>query len=198
MSHYFVNDSSLESKPKLINYTILGRAFSLKTDTGVFSKDRLDEGTYAFLKALLPLHLTGRVLDVGAGYGALGLTLAALTPHTHFVLLDINTRAVALCEENAKALGLTNVEVVCSDIYSNVKGKYDSIVTNPPIRAGKKVIYAMFAGAKDYLVDGGSLFIVIRKSLGAPSASAYIAEVFGNCALIEKERGYYIYQAVKK
>lgn len=198
MSHYFVNDPTLETKPQLIKYAILDRTFSLKTDVGVFCKDRIDEGTFAFLKALIPLHLAGRVLDVGCGYGALGLTLAAFEPKTRFYLIDVNARAIALCAENQKTLGLTNVETFISDIYQNVTGKYDSIVTNPPIRAGKKVIYAMFDGAWDYLVDGGSLFIVIRKSLGAPSASAHIAKVFGNCTLLTREKGYYIYQAVKK
>lgn len=198
MSHYFVNDASLESKPKMINYVIEGRSFSLKTDAGVFSKDRIDEGTFIFLGTLLKLKLSGRILDVGCGYGALGLTLAQFLPASQFVLIDVNARAVALCNENIASLRTQNAVTLLSDMYEHVEGTFDSIVINPPIRAGKTVIYGMFAGAKDHLNDGGSLFIVIRKSHGAESAANYIASIFGNCTRIHRAKGYHVYQAVKK
>ncbi len=197
MSHYFVNDASLESKPKMIHYMIKDRSFSLKTDAGVFSKDRIDEGTFIFLQALLELKLSGRILDLGCGYGALGLTLASFFPGSQFVLVDVNARAIALCEENAKNLRLTNAVTLLSDMYQHVEGTFDSIVINPPIRAGKEIIYGMFKGAYDHLNDGGSLVIVIRKSHGAESASSYIASVFGNCQRIDRAKGYHVYQAVK-
>lgn len=197
MSHYFENDSSLKSSPKVIRYEIFNQHFSLKTDLGVFSKNNIDEGTYAFLKVLIPLQLKGRILDVGCGYGALGLTLAAFNKEAEFVLIDVNERAVALTKENISNSNLKNVTCLQSDIYQNVNGCFDSIVINPPIRAGKKVIYQMFKGAYDYLLDGGSLFIVIRKSHGAFSARDYIEEVFGNCTLLKRDKGYYIYQASK-
>ena len=100
-------------------------------------------------------------------------------------------------KDNIKKLKLVNVTCLQSDIYQNVEGLFDSIVINPPIRAGKKVIYAMFKGAYDYLIDGGSLFIVIRKSHGAFSARDYITSIFGNCTLLKRDKGYYIYQATK-
>ncbi|MCI6358254.1 MAG: methyltransferase [Erysipelotrichaceae bacterium] len=197
MSQYFENDDSIKSSPRSIEYDIFNNHFSLKTDLGVFSKNGIDEGTYAFLKVLIPLQLKGRILDVGCGYGALGLTLASFIPSSDFVLVDVNDRALNLASENIKRLNLRNVTCLRSDIYQNVEGQFDSIVINPPIRAGKKVIYQMFSGAYDYLVDGGSLFIVIRKSHGAFSARDYIESVFGNCTLLKRDKGYYIYQARK-
>jgi len=182
----------------MINYVIKDRSFSLKTDAGVFSKDRIDEGTFIFLETLLGLKLSGRILDVGCGYGALGLTLAQFLPTSQFVLIDVNARAVALCNENIASLRTPNAVALLSDMYEHVEGTFDAIVINPPIRAGKTVIYGMFAGAKDHLNDGGSLFIVIRKSHGAESAANYIASIFGNCTRIHRAKGYHVYQAVKK
>lgn len=197
MSQYFENDESIKSSPKWINYEIYQRKFSLKTDLGVFSKDNIDAGTYAFLKVLIPLQLHGRILDIGCGYGALGLTLASFMPESQFVLSDVNERALNLTKSNIQSLKLMNVTCLQSDIYQNIEGLFNAIVINPPIRAGKKVIYQMFKGAYDYLVDGGSLFIVIRKSHGAFSARDYIESIYGNCTLLKRDKGYYIYQANK-
>ena len=198
MSHYFQNDPNLASNLQKISFDIYGLHMSLWTDNGVFSKSRVDEGSFAFLKVLLPLKLTGKILDLGCGYGTIGLTIAMATPEARVDLADINTRALALCERNAQELGLSQrVTILQSDIYSKIEGQYDSIVVNPPIRAGKRVTYAMYEGAKQRLIDGGSLFIVIRKAQGAPSASKYIEELFGNIALLKRDKGYYVYQAKK-
>ena len=199
MAHYFDLDPSLASKERTIEYFIDGRVITLVSDNGVFSKDKLDEGSFAFLKVLVPLRLSGKILDLGCGYGPLGLTIALTSPEARVDLADINTRALALCEKNAELLGLSpRVTVLQSNIYENLEGKtYDSIVLNPPIRAGKVVTYAMYEGALAHLIDGGSLFIVIRKNQGAPSASKYIESLFGNITLLKKDKGYYIYQAKK-
>ena len=198
MSHYFQNDPNLASNLQKISFDIDGLHMSLWTDNGVFSKSRVDEGSFAFLKVLLPLGLSGKILDLGCGYGTIGLTIAMASPEASITLADINTRALALCEKNAQELGLSQrVTILLSDIYENIEGQYDSIVVNPPIRAGKRVTYAMYEGAKQRLIDGGSLFIVIRKAQGAPSASKYIEELFGNITLLKRDKGYYVYQAKK-
>ena len=198
MSHYFQDDPFLASKQRLIEYFIDGRSITLVSDNGVFSKNKIDEGSFAFLKVLVPLRLSGRRLDLGCGYGTIGLTIAMTSPDARVDLADINSRAVALCERNAKNLGLSQ-RVTClqSDIYEKIEGPYDSIVVNPPIRTGKKVTYAMYKGAKQNLIDGGSLYIVIRKAQGAESASRYISSLFGNISLLKREKGYYIYVAKK-
>ena len=198
MSHYFQNDPNLASNLQKISFDIDGLHMSLWTDNGVFSKSRVDEGSFAFLKVLLPLGLSGKILDLGCGYGTIGLTIAMASPEASITLADINTRALALCEKNAQELGLSQrVTILQSDIYEKIEGQFDSIVVNPPIRAGKRVTYAMYEGAKQRLIDGGSLFIVIRKDQGAPSASKYIEELFGNITLLKRDKGYYIYQAKK-
>ncbi len=198
MAHYFDLDPSLASKERTVEFMIDGRVITLQSDNGVFSKDKIDEGTFAFLKVIVPLRLSGKILDIGCGYGPIGLTIALTSPEARVDLADVNTRALALCEKNAKLLGLSQrVTVLQSDVYKNIEGTYDSIVVNPPIRAGKVVTYAMYEGAFTHLIDGGSLFLVIRKNQGAPSASKYIESIFGNINLLKKDKGYYIYQATK-
>lgn len=198
MSQYFENDPLLASKEIHIEFEIDGHQISLKSDNGVFSKRKVDEGSLAFLKVLVPLRLTGKILDLGCGYGPIGLTIALTSPTASVDLADINTRALALCENNAQSLGLSQrCAFLHSDIYEKIEGPYDSIVVNPPIRAGKQVTYAMYEGALQRLIDGGSLFVVIRKNQGAPTASRYIEGLFGNILLLKRDKGYYIYQAKK-
>ena len=198
MSHYFQDDPNLVSNIKEITFEINGITMKLLTDNGVFSKNNVDEGSYAFLKVLLPLDLGNRILDLGCGYGTIGLTLAKAHEEARITLADVNPRAVALCERNAGLLNLSQrVTILQSDIYEKIEGPYDSIVVNPPIRAGKKVTYRMYEEAKQYLIDGGSLYIVIRKAQGAESASKYIETIFGNVTLLKREKGYYIYRATK-
>ena len=198
MSHYFQNDPLLVSKKRDITLSIDGLTLHFKSDNGVFSKSKVDEGSLALLKVIIPLHLTGKILDLGCGYGPIGLTIAVTSPSARVDLADINERALALCEENAQLLGLSQ-RVTClqSDIYTNVEGPYDSIVVNPPIRAGKRVTYKMYEGASQRLIDGGSLYVVIRKDQGAPTASRFIEGLFGNISLISRDKGYYVYQAKK-
>ena len=198
MSHYFQDDPNLASNIKTISFEVNGLAMNLLTDNGVFSKNKVDEGSLAFLRVILPLELGKNILDLGCGYGTIGLTLAIAKKDARVTLADVNARALALCKRNADAYNLgQRVTILQSDIYEKIEGKYDSIVINPPIRAGKSVTYRMYEEAKQYLIDGGSLFIVIRKAQGAPSASKYIESVFGNIALLKRDKGYYIYQAVK-
>ena len=198
MSHYFQDDPNLVSNIKEINFEINGITMKLLTDNGVFSKNNVDAGSYAFLKVLLPLDLGKHILDLGCGYGTIGLTLAKAHEEARITLADVNPRAVALCERNARLLNLSpRVTILQSDIYEKIEGPYDSIVVNPPIRAGKTVTYRMYEEAKQYLIDGGSLYIVIRKAQGAESASRYIETIFGNVTLLKRDKGYYIYRAVK-
>ncbi len=197
MEHYFTNNPDLKSDPKVVEIEFNSHKFRFKTDNGVFCKDYIDEGSKALLKVVSAKEIHGRNLDVGCGYGPIGGILAYFNPHADFILLDVNARACALARVNMKLNEINNVQVVESNIYENVEGLFDNIYINPPIRAGKSVIYKMFADAKDILKTNGSLFIVIRKSHGAESAQKYIASIFGNCELLKRDKGYYIYQAVK-
>ena len=198
MSHYFVNDDKVVSKPRSICYSINGVDFSLESDNGVFSKNELDKGSELLIKELLPINLGENILDIGCGIGVIGLTLAYFTPSLKVCLSDVNTRALSLCSANANSLKLSQrVTILQSDIYEKIEGKYSSIVSNPPIRAGKKVTYEIYRGALDHLVDSGSLYIVIRKNQGALSVKSYLEELFGNVALLAREKGYYVLKATK-
>jgi 16S rRNA (guanine1207-N2)-methyltransferase len=198
MSHYFVNDEKVVSKPRTISYSFKGINFSLESDNGVFSKNDLDKGSEFLIETLLPINLGRSILDIGCGIGVIGLTLAYFTPSTNVCFTDVNTRALSLCSANAKSLKLSQrVTILQSDIYTKVEGKFDSIVSNPPIRAGKKVTYEIYNGALGHLIDGGSLYIVIRKNQGAPSVKSYLEELFGNVTLLAREKGYWVLKATK-
>lgn len=197
MSHYYLNDPLLASKESLINFEICGRKISLYSDNGVFSKGKLDEGTRLLLEAILPLPLEGKILDLGSGIGTIGLTILRFFKDVEVTCSDVNLRALSLVNKNAVMLGVSNrISVLESDVFSNIaEDKFNYIITNPPIRAGKKVTYKMYEESIKHLISGGSLFVVIRKDQGASSAAKYIKEIFGNILLVNRKKGYYIYQA---
>ena len=198
MSHYFVNDDKVVSKPRKVVYSINGVDFSFESDNGIFSKKELDKGSELLIETLLPINLGNKLLDLGCGIGVIGLTLAYFHPGLNVTFSDVNTRALGLCSANACSLKLSQkVTVLQSDIYLEIEGKFDSIVSNPPIRAGKKVTYEIYKGAVTHLVDGGSLYIVIRKKQGALSVKDYLEELFGNVTVLARDKGYYILKATK-
>ena len=198
MGYYFDENPAIESNIREISFSLYGQNYTYFTDNGVFSKSKVDEGSYIFLKVLLPLHLTGRILDLGCGYGPIGLTIAINSKEARVDLADINSRALALASRSSERLNLNSrVTFLHSDIFEKIEGPYDSIVVNPPIRAGKVVTYSMYSGSKQHLVDGGSLYIVIRKKQGAESAFKYLETVFENVSVLHKEKGYWIIKATK-
>ena len=169
---------------------------SFETDAGVFSKGELDEGTRVLLEALPPLH--GRALDLGSGWGAVGVLLGKKYPDVSLLIADVNERAVALAAKNLARNGVKNARAVESDVYENVDGTFDFIVTNPPIRAGKAVIYSMFDGARDRLSPGGRLYVVIRKQQGAPSALRHMQELYASARVIAREKGFWVIECEGK
>lgn len=197
MSQYFVNDHNVRSNIKEIEFKVNGRLYNLLTDNGVFSKSRVDYGSLHFLEIILKEKLQGRGLDIGCGYGTIGLVLASLIEETLIEMVDVNERALKLATMNQERLNLDNVKIYQSDIFSKVEGEFDYIVTNPPIRAGKKVVYAIFEQSYSHLKENGSLYFVIRKDQGAASAQKKVEEIFSNCTLLKRDKGYYIYRATK-
>lgn len=194
---YFDNNEDLVSKKRTIGVMLNEQNYSFITDNGVFSKGEVDYGSLVLLKVLLKESLKGRILDIGCGYGTIGLILAKNQPDNSFLLTDVNMRACALACENAKLFDVKNVEIIVSDIFENIDGYFDNIVTNPPIRAGKKVIYSIFEQSYLHLKQNGSLYIVIRRSHGAESAQKFINSIFGNCELLKKDKGFYVYRSTK-
>ena len=191
--HYYTENPRSAHDEWTVEVRALGQSLRFTTDAGVFSRDGLDKGTELLLNALPPL--TGRVLDLGCGWGAVGVSLGAKYPELELVMTDINARAAELSRRNLAANGV-RAEVLQGDGFEAVTGRFDAIVTNPPIRAGKAVIYGLFERARDFLKPGGALYIVIRKQQGAPSALKFLKETYGNAEVIERGGGFWVIRSV--
>ncbi len=196
--HYFVPVPTSRSHPREVRLRFRDRLFVFETDRGVFSHGAVDRGTRLLLEALEVRPADG-ILDVGCGYGVIGLVAAALAPQGHAVLVDVNERAVALARRNAQRNGLWNVEVLHGNLYEPVgKRTFDLIATNPPIRAGRAVVRALIEDARTHLKPGGSFYLVARTAQGARTLGRIIGEVFGNVAEVERGGGYRVYRAVRE
>ena len=189
MGQYFENQD-LPSKMVKTNSFLLGTKFIFYTDNGVFSKDGLDFGSRLLLESIPLEAVGGKVLDMGCGYGVLGIVLNKLTGAS-VDMVDVNLRALHLAELNCKENKSLNINVFESDTYNNVNSKYSCIITNPPIRAGKKIVYDIVMNAKDYLEENGKLFLVIRKEQGAKSLIVDLKKIY-DVEILEKKKGFYI------
>lgn len=195
-NYYYSKNPDVVHDQQEWEFTLRGQALTFVTDNGVFSKRTVDFGTRTLLDtfdfAALP---AGPLLDVGAGYGPIGLTLAKEQPQRHVDLVDVNELALSLARENAQRNQISNVTIFSSDQYAAVTDQYAAILTNPPIRAGKPVVHGILSGAYAHLLPGGVLTVVIQKKQGAPSAQQKMQEVFGNVAVLAKNKGYFILQS---
>jgi 16S rRNA (guanine1207-N2)-methyltransferase len=197
--HYYSQRPTTAADRQVLDAELRGFRFQLTSDAGVFSKGGVDYGSRVLIEHM-EIPAAARILDVGCGYGPIGLTAAKLAPEGHAVLIDINERAVELARLNAEANGITNVSFAQSDRLAAVEGqRFDVILTNPPIRAGKAVVHRIFEEAKESLLPGGALWIVIQRKQGAPSARARLEELFGEHAVDEigKDKGYRIFRAMR-
>ena len=189
MGQYFTNDK-LPSNVKKKTCMELGNKFTFLTDNGVFSKDGLDFGSRLLLESIPLEEVGGKILDMGCGYGVFGIVISKLTS-AHVDMVDVNLRALHLATRNAKENSVSNVSIFESNVYQNVSSKYSSIVTNPPIRAGKKVVYDIVMNAKNYLEDDGKLFLVIRKEQGAKSLIVDLEKIY-TVDILKKSKGFFI------
>lgn len=190
--HYYTENPNSAHDERRIALQALGNDLTFVTDAGVFSRDGLDRGTEVLLEALPPLE--GRVLDLGCGWGAVGVALGKRYPALDIVMTDINSRAVELARRNLAENGVT-AAVLQGDGFDAVEGRFDAIVTNPPIRAGKAVIYGLFARAREYLEPDGALYVVIRKQQGAPSALKYLKEIYSRAETVDRASGFHVLRA---
>lgn len=189
MSHYFENDNNLKSEIKDFDVDILNYHFTFSTDNGVFSKGELDYGTYLLIKNVLKLNIQGSILDLGCGYGPIGIILEKIL-NLDVSMCDINKRAVHLSKMNVKRNGV-NAIVLESDGYINIQGKYDYIVSNPPIRVGKKNLYQLLIDGRSYLNENGEILIVVRKEQGALSL-IHDMSVYYDVKVLDKSKGFLI------
>lgn len=189
MGQYFSNEK-LKSNRKQYDTQVLGHHFSFYTDNGVFCKDYLDFGTRVLLENLPFSELGESVLDIGCGYGVIGIVISKIVGCS-VDMIDVNLRAIHLAKMNAKENGVDNVHIFESNCYKNVEKKYTSIITNPPIRAGKKVVYEIVFGAKDHLLEDGKLFLVIRKDQGAKSLINDLQKLY-NVEVLKRDKGFFV------
>ena len=191
MSHYFIEDTSLEHNVLLKEVNIGTLKFSFFTDNGVFSKKGLDFGTRSLLESL-PDDITGDILDFGCGYGPIGIYLKKKY-QCNVDMVDINERSLDLARKNAIKNNV-NVNIFKSDIYENITKKYDYIITNPPIRVGKTILYKIVFDAKKHLNDGGKMYLVINKDQGAKSLVRDLEKEY-KVSIVNKISGFFIIMA---
>ena len=198
MSHYFENDKNLKSEIRELSYKYNSSFFIFYSDNGVFSKNNIDYGSKLLIETYLKENDINekRVLDVGCGYGFLGIMVSRVTD-SYVEMIDINRRAVHLTNMNIKRYKDFKGKTYVSNVYENVEGKYDIIITNPPIRIGKEKLLEILIGAFDHLEDNGLLYYVIRKDQGALSIKKILEENGINVEVINRDKGYFIYRAKK-
>ena len=193
MEHYFTNNKDLKSEMRTINFEKNGIVFTFFSDLGVFSKDHIDYGSRLLVDCVLNnCDSCESILDVGCGYGFIGIVLSKIFD-CKCLMVDVNERAIHLCEKNIsknKVLG----KVILSNCYENVCDKYDLIVSNPPIRAGKKVVLSILKDASKFLNFDGSLWFVMRKDQGAKSIIKELSLQY-NCEVVTKSKGFYVIKA---
>lgn len=196
---YYAENPTSQHDEHVVDYRVNDIDLKFTTDAGVFSKMRVDYGSGVLIKKMADVNFpSNNILDVGTGYGPLGLFAAKFWPTQTVEMVDVNQRGLDLAKKNAELNHIDNVAIFVSDVYSNItpEKKYGLIVTNPPIRAGKTVVSNILSGAKSHLVSGGVLLVVIQKKQGEPSARKLLTKTFGNCTILKRDKGYYVLQAV--
>ncbi|MEH7480660.1 class I SAM-dependent methyltransferase [Neobacillus drentensis] len=196
--HYYSRMQKVESDPKFWDYTLKNNQFRFKTDNGVFSKREVDFGSRLLIESFVMPNADGLLLDVGCGYGPIGLSIAKSYHDRIIHMIDVNERAIALAKENAELNRIQNVKIYESDRLLNVKeNTFAAILTNPPIRAGKKTVHDIFEQSFEHLTSQGELWVVIQKKQGAPSAIEKLNNLFNHVETIDKSKGYFVIKAQK-
>ncbi len=195
MKHYYTNNSDLKTNRKEIEIDFLGEKYIFITDTGVFSKNRLDFGTEVMVKEFINNNKKEKfeLLDIGCGYGSVTVLLSKFYKHSKFTLTDVNDRALELSEINCKNNMVNDYDIYKSDCFENINENFDIIISNPPIRAGKDVIFNIYENSYNHLNLDGDFYCVIQTKHGAKSTEKKLLEIFGNCKTLEIHSGYRVY-----
>lgn len=196
---YFASNPESAHDFRSFSYDFAGKKLFFKTDAGVFSKNRIDYGTQVLLRTVYENYdkiPAGPILDLGTGYGPVGVCLKAIDPKRAIEMVDVNQRSLGLAAQNLAENGLS-AKLYLSDRYQKVNGNFAAVIVNPPIRAGKKIVTDMLTGAYDHLLKNGSIFAVLQKKQGAPSAEKNLLKKFDNCQIIKRDKGYYVLRSVR-
>ncbi|MBE6156298.1 MAG: class I SAM-dependent methyltransferase [Firmicutes bacterium] len=194
LEHYFTNNQNLKSELRDIEFSLCDFNFKFKSDNGVFSKNKIDYASLFLVKTFLASNKKelNSILDIGCGYGFIGITASKIL-NKHVDMFDINKRAVHLAKMNVD-INKVDATVEESDIYEKVVNKYDLIITNPPIRAGKSVLMDFLKGGLARLNKDGELWFVISKDQGAKSVKKEMEKIC-TCELVDKSKGFWVISA---
>ena len=196
LEHYFTNNTNLKSEIRTLTYSYENTPFEFFSDNGVFAKNKIDYASKLLVETFIENHKEVEkectLLDVGCGYGFLGIVAGKIL-NINIELVDINKRALHLCERNIK-LNEVKGKAYESNAYECVKNKYEYIITNPPIRAGKNTVLEILKGAKNHLLDNGELWFVINKDQGAKSTANSLKDCY-NIEVVAKSKGFFVFKA---
>ncbi len=195
--HYYAEQPKSEARFGLVRTRLRGKPFEFVTASSVFSIKRVDLGTRVLIEAMI-LPEAGCVLDVGCGYGAVGIAAAALNPKLRVVMTDVNRRAVLLARQNAERNHASNVEVRQGDLYTRVQDLcFNVVLSNPPVSAGMQTVEALIRGAPAVMKCGATFQMVIRSKIGKKTLPQIFTETFGECRVLSIESGYRVLMAEK-
>lgn len=197
MDHYFTNSSEVASQSRQFVVRVRGVELQLESEAGVFSKRGLDFGTRLLIEAVT-LPESGLAVDLGCGYGPVASALGRVYPHSRWLMLDVNARAVEVARRNVRQLGERATALVSDGFSEAGSVRADAILLNPPIRAGKSVIYRLFEESLAHLNPDGALWIVIQKKQGAPSARTELERLFPVVTDVTRAGGYHVFRAARK
>ena len=201
MQHYYTQNPQSEEQTLSYRVQVLGREFQFKTNSGVFSKHGLDFGSRLLIETYIRENDSEerkKLLDFGCGYGPVGIIIGSFFSNDKITLADINRRALDAARHNAEQNSCGAVcAILETDGFSNVSSSFDCVLTNPPIRAGKEIVFSIYEGAYRHLNSGGKLHVVIQKKQGAPSSMEKMRTLFGNCEILERKAGYHILCSAK-
>ena len=199
MDHYFISKEHNKADFFQFSWNFLGNDFIFKSCDDVFSKDNVDYGTYVLLKTIAnKIQIQGDVLDIGCGYGPIGIVLSRLFKDSKIIMTDVNQTAIELSQENIKLNNAKNIkEVRFSNAYENIPEIFDFIISNPPIKAGKSTLLSILLGAYEKLKEDGQLIFVIKKKFGEDSIKKQLEKIFKSVNVLQRDSGYYILQAIK-
>lgn len=200
MDQYFTKNPASEKEIFEFDWNVGKEVFNFYTSNSVFSKKDVDFGSMLLIETIIRENegFSGSILDLGCGYGPLGIIAARVFHNSTVTMCDINERALELSMMNAKENKVEGrVRIISSSAFGNIKDNYDIIMTNPPIRAGKDVVFSFYEGSYEHLNQGGRLYVVIQKKQGAPSTKEKLESLFGNCETADKRSGYFIFRSIK-
>ena len=193
---YFENNDNLKSDIHKFSYYYKGKEIFFFSDNGVFSKNKIDFGSNLLLKSL-KINEGDNILDVGCGYGTIGVTVALMNPKSKVTMIDVNERAIKLTKMAIEANNIQNAQCFISNMYEKIDCQFNLIITNPPIRAGKIIVHSILKDALDHLKEDGRIIAVIQKKQGAPSAIKMMEECYKKVSIINSDKGYLIIEGLK-